>query len=151
MFSEGGSAPCRAREIPQTPKIADCSRVSVMALATLCALKSPGATLSVDRRRVVRQTTCGKPRRLSRDDATSTEHGTEHREASHDMFRLAWHGTLLSPHTGTQFRTERAELHGHSSASYHVGPRASPPRWHLDRLLSLGSAVGRGKMWSLWR
>lgn len=77
-----------------------------MALATLRALKSPGATPSVDRRRVVRQTTCGKPRRLSRDDATSTEHGTEHSEAGHDVFRLAWHIAQRSYRHAAAYSTE---------------------------------------------
>lgn len=141
-----------AREIPQTPKIADCSRVSVMALATLCALKSPGATLYLS---IVGEW-CGK--RLAANHgglaemmlrARSTEHGTEDSEAGHDMFRLTRHIAQHSYRHAASYR-ERSFMVT-QNASYHVGPRAWPPRWHQNRLLSLGSAVGRGKMWSLWR
>lgn len=95
VFSEKASAPCRPYGVPerspQTPKIADCSRVSVMALATSCALKRPGRHyLSIVGE------WCGK--RLAANHgglaemmlrARSAER--KHSQASHDMFHLTWH------------------------------------------------------------
>lgn len=116
----------------------------------MCA-EEAGATLSVDRRRVVRQTTCGKHGGLAEiPNATSTEHGTEHNQASYDMFHLTWHVVQPSYGDVTWYRERSFAVPSAvrfmvtQNASYHVRLRPWPPRWHQNRLLRLCSAVGRG-------
>lgn len=118
-----------------------------MALATLRALKRPGRHYLSIVGELVRQTTCGKARRLSRDNATSTEHGTEHTQASHDMFHLTRHVAQRSLQATSQQRAEfcfavcAVRFMVTQNASYHVRLSPWPPRWHQNRLLSLDSAV----------